>query len=246
MSSQYDGNRAPLLWECGTGHQWRATLNNVKDGHSWCPFCANKRHLGLPLACAVANSRGGECLSDDYKNSFSPLQWKCEHGHTWWAHLNNVKNAGSWCPICAISPLTLADAKEIAAERGGELLSQIYSNVRSKLKWKCVEGHQWLATLASVKNAGSWCPSCAHGRRRHSIALAYELASQHGGACVSEAYKNNISHLSWRCAKGHEWWATLKAVKNQGSWCPSCASGRREREVRDVYGPWAFAIPCVS
>lgn len=35
--------------------------------------------------------------------------------------------------------------RAVAAERGGELLSQRYIGCRSKLEWKCAEGHVWQA-----------------------------------------------------------------------------------------------------
>ena len=165
------------------------------------------------------------------------LHWQCEQRHTWWANLNNVKSGGTWCPTCAgRPPLTLAAAREVAANQGGELLSQSYDNVRGRLHWRCAQGHEWLTTLDSVRNKGSWCPSCARSRRRLKLGLAHQLASAQGGLCLSKSYTNNCSRLLWRCSHHHEWWASLKSVKDRGTWCPSCASGRREREVRHVFG----------
>ena len=233
LSTQYVRNVAPLLWEYTKGHQWQAT--HVKDGGTWCPFCAGNLRLGLQVAIMVAKSRGGECLCEAYRNAKTSLLWRCQYGHTWWACLNSVKNQGSWCPTCAGKrPLTLEEARSVAAERGGELLSESYSNSQSKLHWRCANGHEWCASLGSVKHARSWCPTCAHTAQRLDVALAHQAAVAHGGKCLSETYKNNYTHLLWRCAKGHEWRAPTLSVRNKGYWCPSCASGRREREVRAV------------
>ncbi len=38
LSTTYFGDKKHILWECGAGHQWQATPNNVKKG-SWCPTC---------------------------------------------------------------------------------------------------------------------------------------------------------------------------------------------------------------
>ena len=130
MSNAYRSNKDLLSWQCGKGHQWQASMHNIKDQASWCPDCAGNRRLCLSDAIAVAKSRGGHCLSNCYTNSTLPLHWQCEHGHTWWANLNNAKNAGTWCPACAAPRrLTLAVAREAATERGGELVSQSYDTV---------------------------------------------------------------------------------------------------------------------
>ena len=244
LSNQYDGNGVSLLWECGKGHQWQASFHSIKDRGSWCPFCAGNRRLGLPLASAVAKSHGGECLSDHYTNSKTPLYWRCEHGHAWWSCLDRVKNQGTWCPTCAGKlPLTLSDAMSLAAEKGGKLLSKTYENSWSKLLWRCAHGHEWRASLKNVKNCGSWCPSCFYGSRRLGLSSALQLALTRGGMCLSDSYKNNFTHLEWSCACGHKWKAPLQSVKNRGTWCPLCASGRREREVRAVPGPQRSSVP---
>ena len=41
-------------------------------------------------------------------------------------------------------------------------------------------------------------------------------------------------HMHWRCAHGHEWNATLSSVRT-GRWCPHCAVGRSERDVRNIF-----------
>ena len=56
--------------------------------------------------------------------------------------------------------LTIQDAKEIAEQRMGECLSTKYVRCTEKLKWKCYYGHEWQASLSSVRSIGSWCPKC--------------------------------------------------------------------------------------
>lgn len=33
----------------------------------------------------LAISRGGKCLSTEYINSQTPVEWECENGHKWFA-----------------------------------------------------------------------------------------------------------------------------------------------------------------
>ena len=92
-------------------------------------------HLTLEYAKQIAFSRNGECLSTTYRNSKTPMTWKCHQGHIWNIPLNNIKNSSSWCPYCAgHMKLTLEDAKQIALSRHGECLS----------------------TLVEIRNIGYW------------------------------------------------------------------------------------------
>merc|ERR1712226_996679 len=104
----------------------------------------------------------------------------------------------------------------------------------AKLRWQCAEGHQWEASLNSIKNGGSWCPTCAKLRSCLSIEVAKDIAAARGGICVSERYDNIFAHLLWRCSQGHEWSANLNNVK-QGTWCPYCAAGKSEQSVRGIF-----------
>jgi hypothetical protein len=68
----------------------------------------------------------------------------------------------------------LAELQQIAKERGGNLLSEVYLGANKHLKWNCHQGHQWSAMPQHVKNNGSWCPHCwalRRGRRDASGAF---------------------------------------------------------------------------
>ena len=52
------------------------------------------------------------------------------------------------------------ELKMIAELRGGRLLSRLYVNRNEPLKWRCHQGHTWLANASNVKFGGTWCPKC--------------------------------------------------------------------------------------
>ena len=126
---------------------------------------------------------------------------------------------------------TLDNAKEIARQRGGECLSRIYINSSSHLEWRCTKGHEWTASFSSIKYQRSWCPYCIE-QAKNTLDIAKTVAINKGGNCISNEYINGLSHLRWKCAKGHEWNATLESVKNRDSWCPICAG--RNRTIEDM------------
>ena len=111
----------------------------------------------------------------------------------------------------------------IAFNKGGNCISNKYINNKSYLRWKCARNHEWNATLDSIKNKNSQCPYCA-GQAKNTLDIANMVAINKGGDCISNEYINGSSHLRWKCAKGHEWNATLESVKNRDSWCLICAA----------------------
>jgi hypothetical protein len=182
----------------------------------------------------LAAGKGGALLSTRYVNAVTPMEWRCEHGHTWRATPNSVKNNGTWCPTCADNcPDTLETMQQLASCHGGACLSTAYVNQATKLKWRCREGHEWEAIPRNVKNLGYWCPYCsglklwAPGKNQSSARLAElaQIASQRGGKCLSATYHNSSEKLLWHCEHGHEWSASANNIK-RGKWCPFCCGLR--------------------
>jgi len=189
----------------------------------------------------LAAERGGRCLSGEYVNNHTQLQWRCAEGHEWWANPQVIRR--SWCPHCAhTAKLEIADLRRIARNRGGKLLSTIYVNGREPLSWRCFAGHVWQAPASAVKQrgfySGSWCPLCPRRMKGKPALLSIEemreIAEQRGGKCLSSAYVNGQTKLKWRCAEGHEWEAKPAFVK-LGAWCPAC-SGRQKLSLETLRG----------
>lgn len=165
LSDSYVPGRT-LKWQCEHGHVWEAELHNVKS-RSWCPVCGHLRggrlrRRSIEEMRDIAHSRGGKCLSTSYQNTDSKMQWECSEGHIWLAIPSAVKK-GHWCPECAgVKKHEIEDAQELARSRGGECISEEYHSVNRHLKWRCSEGHTWVAQYANVAS-GRWCPECSAG-----------------------------------------------------------------------------------
>ena len=48
----------------------------------------------------IAHEREGECLSVEYININTPLEWECSKKHIWKTKGSHILG-GSWCPVCA-------------------------------------------------------------------------------------------------------------------------------------------------
>jgi len=104
LSTEYENNYAPLKWECGNGHIWKASYANINKGRN-CPICSKKQVSEFQKDTIdnmrkIAASRGGKCLSDVYKTAKINLLWECKYGHQWKNAPTNIKK-GSWCPECS-------------------------------------------------------------------------------------------------------------------------------------------------
>jgi hypothetical protein len=132
--------------------------------------------LSLAIAQEEARKRGGECLSTVYVNNITKMRWRCAKGHEWEAILGNIRGNGAWCPQCnsRTLKLSLRDAQQAAAERGGECLSTRYVNTNTKMRWRCAEGHEWEAILLSIRNHGTWCASCSLFKREKECRRWFE------------------------------------------------------------------------
>ncbi|MCG7346083.1 hypothetical protein MHZ92_18380 [Sporosarcina sp. ACRSL] len=157
LSEEYVNNREKLRWRCEKDHEWESSASNIKSG-KWCPRCA-KRKVIIEDMEDLAQSRGGNFLSNNYNGKYVKLKWKCKEGHMWESTPATIRS-GSWCPVCAKkSTLTISDMDLLAAERGGKCLSINYINSGTLLQFVCKDGHQWETNYRNISK-GSWCPSC--------------------------------------------------------------------------------------
>ncbi|WP_322033146.1 hypothetical protein [Paraburkholderia sp. J76] len=195
-----------------------------------------KNSVGLPRLTigkmqAMAAKHGGKCLSAQYVNARTHLEWECAEGHRWLARPNNIKN-GTWCRICWLQRrrLDLSAIQADAQKRGGRCLSDEYVNSRLALLFECSAGHRWKSSAAGIR-AGNWCQECLFAERRVTLDKIRAVAAGYGGECLSDTYDPK-QPLRWRCAEGHEWEVTADHVRS-GNWCPHCQRENRRRKELD-------------
>lgn len=229
LSRSYHKGR-DLAWMCEHGHTWDAELRLVELG-AWCPQCLKHADPSdrLRYYQALARSKGGRCLSTEYRSWRAHLEWECAKGHRWSAVPGPIKGRGIWCPHCSHKArLTIEEMHRTAATRGGKCLSKRYLGNHGKLRWECEKGHRWMAAPAHIRSSGQWCPhrGCryrkAAEKMRGDINELYLIADLRGGKLLTKDYENRYQLLEWRCREGHTWLANASNVKFGGTWCPKC------------------------
>lgn len=113
LSTNYvtENKKVTLEWKCNNiAHSsWFGTVDNVIHKKTWCAKCEfenqkeqKKDSQGLKKCQDYAASRGGLCLSSEYINQNTNLEWKCSnHEHKSWFALPKIVNRETWCSLCS-------------------------------------------------------------------------------------------------------------------------------------------------
>ncbi len=189
LSTSYAGGYLTYEFRCKAQHQWQATGSDVLRG-SWCLQCSHRQKSqayllpdGLKRLHELAQKKSGQCLASTYTGSAAKYEFVCAQGHRWEATGARIVR-GAWCAQCfhAGKRLGIEVAREVAAQRGGQCLSEHYVSNTHHLEWMCDRGHVWKAGLANIRK-NRWCPQCAiiaTIRKPNSTALAKYIGSSRG------------------------------------------------------------------
>ena len=104
LSTYYTNYDTHLEWKCHNPEHksWYGGIGIIAAG-TWCPRCVGKfsKEEMLEKAKEYAISKGGLCLSTQYKNQNTKLEWKCSNPeHSSWFRNNKIFKTKTWCPEC--------------------------------------------------------------------------------------------------------------------------------------------------
>lgn len=228
LSNKYQSSKKKMIWQCADGHTFESTWDSYSRAEkSGCSQCEGNARLSLEEAREIALKNNGECLSTDYVNNRTPMEWRCARGHIWTTTLDSIKRV-HWCQACNNGTKTIEECKEFAESKGGRCLSTHYVDTSQHLLWECHKGHQWYASFGNINRStgGSWCPECW----KCDINDCIEIAKGRNGECLTTEYIDRYTKMKFKCCKGHEFTSTLDILK-KGSWCPRCNESKGERLV---------------
>lgn len=241
------GSQQIVWWKCKKGHEWTASVINRKKGNG-CPFCsgryateANNLAKLYPRLAKEWHTTKNINLSprDVTPRSDKKVWWICSNGHVWQSAIKN-RSRGSGCPVCTNRT---AHADNCLAHINPTLATQWHPTKNEKLTasdvtpksgkkvwWRCGNGHEWEATVAS-RSGGNNCPYCSNqlvSPNKSLQAINPVLAKQwhpnkNGDLTPTDFAPKSGKKVWWACANGHEWPATISS-RTAGSNCPYCAN----------------------
>lgn len=249
-------SRRRVWWRCPDGHEWQARIDNRSRG-TGCPYCSGRlvaRESSLAaLAPALAAdwhpTRNGALRPADVRpGSERKVWWICPRGHEWQARVYN-RTRGSACPYCAGRRPTperslAATHPAIAAEwhpaRNGALRPEGFaSQSNRRVWWRCVEGHEWNASIVNRVRSGSGCPVCADTRHKGipmvvaRPELAEEWCTELNDGRPDRVTAGSHRQAWWRCSAdpAHIWRASVRNRVRRSSGCPYCAGALSRPET---------------
>lgn len=203
-----------------------------------CPVCQNDRVLiGFnDLATThpeIAAQADGWDPTTVTAGTHKKLKWKCQLEHKWTTGIINRTKDGTGCPSCsgrlAIPGETdLATTHpELATEAVGWDPTTVKAGTNKKLKWRCLDGHEWLAAPSTRTGSGTGCPYCSGFRvvqGKTDLATTHpEIAAQAIDWDPTTVSAGNDVKRRWRCERDHEWFAQVYSRTSLGTGCPYCS-----------------------
>lgn len=188
----------------------------------------------------IAKNKNGKCLSGQYINNNTKLEWECGKGHRWFAVPASIKQGHTWCPECKGERISkskevdIEPIKKIIQSQGGTLLEVLINNYHRHYRVKCNKNHSWITDSSRLKN-GMWCQKCSARKMGMTLKLNLEdlkkLAIARNGRLLSKFYIKSSVRMLWECKDGHKWLANSNSIR-RGSWCPVC-TGKIRFEFKD-------------
>ena len=240
-SKVVSGSNKKFSWKCKEGHTWEASVSNRTSKGSGCPYCSmqkvwtgfNDLETKFP---EIAKEADGWDPSKVLAGSHTKLSWKCKEGHTFKTeprYRTSTERRG--CPYCsnrkAWTGFNDLETKfpEIAKEANGWDPSKVLGGSRTKLSWKCKEGHTWNERLDSrVYKNKSGCPYCSNRKLLigfNDLETKFpEIAKEANGWDPSKFIAGHgHQKMSWKCKEGHVWETRCEKRTSRGQGCPICA-----------------------
>lgn len=113
LTFNHDYANSIVKWRCHQGHEFEASVNNLRAFEIYCPTCRKlertaKRKQALTRLLSechdYAHERGGSCLTTELSSRQSVVRWECVHGHVWeraFGYMQSEKAKSNWCPVCS-------------------------------------------------------------------------------------------------------------------------------------------------
>ena len=233
------GSDKKLSWRCSEGHEWLASPNSrTSKKITGCPICSgNKLLVGFNDLVTTHPQLSSQAFGWDpisvSRGSRKKMEWKCDEGHLWKAVIANRTSLGYGCPVCSgqkvlvgFNDLETTDP-EIASQADGWDPKEFSRGSKKNLKWKCTQGHTWIAPPKNRTGNGSGCSVCLNqtiqiGQNDISTThpeIAKQLFEMDGSAITAGSQRI----VDWQCNLGHVYRTSPSKRIARGNSCPICS-----------------------
>ena len=189
------GSEKIAWWKDAYGHEYKCAINRMTRGGEHCPYCSNRKLLKgfndlqtrFPNIASEWDYERNESLKpSDVLYNKGKYWFKCSTcGNIWRAYLANRTrvNNPTGCPSCGNRKMvdlkkknnTLSKryptlAAEWNYEKNDNLKpSDVNTSSKTRVWWKCPEGHEWEASICHRTYRKSGCPVCQRIRNSKPV-----------------------------------------------------------------------------
>ena len=187
-------------------------------------------------------SFGYKLLSEEYKNSQTPLLVQCEKEHDAYSvTLGNFKK-GKRCKQCYYERIKKEKEKrkevieKYITSRGYELIEILYIDNYEHVKIKCKKGHEWIIRYDSFKRRNQECYECRNRNKTIRGDKEIEEYIKERGYEPMRIFKKEdnsgriITYITIKCFNNHEWTTRFHSFR-RGVNCPCCNISKGEQEI---------------
>lgn len=135
-------------------------------------------------------------------------------------------------------------AKEWNYDKNGNLTPDLFSHSSNQpLWWKCVKGHEWIATISDrTRTSKNGCPFCSNKRVLKGYndlktvypQIASEWDYEKNDLVPDEVLYGSPKKVWWRCKKGHVWQAAIVNRTRNNLGCPVCSNHKVLPDYNDL------------
>ena len=99
ITKKYTSRNTRMEFLCERGHRFKTSSASLISNGSWCHSCkVGKRSISDMKELAAKYD--GKCMSTEYKNLITLLQWKCKKGHVFMRKPQYIYNGKGFCMKC--------------------------------------------------------------------------------------------------------------------------------------------------
>jgi hypothetical protein len=166
------GSAKTLEWKCPIGHIYKSTpAARALEGNG-CPYCSGHQFLKgfndiATTHLEVAREADGWDPSLFGRGSSRKMKWLCPNKHSYVTRISQRTFNQSGCPIC-VGRMVLAGYNDIATlfpdvarDADGWDPTTLVAGSNKKVRFKCDQGHHWMAVINDRTYGLKGCPTCA-------------------------------------------------------------------------------------
>lgn len=265
-----ESNQRKVHWICHKGHKYtRMVFQERKSQPGSCPVCHGHKRATKPLSethpelvakewCFERNSAIDLHPDQVTHGSAKKAYWVCAEGHVSLKEIGR-RTYGKGCaeclgrhvksfsgPVSETHPHLMGEWDFEKNEAIGLDPDQLTAGSEKRPHWKCVQGHEWVATLKNRTLRKSGCAKCIgrtqkHKRKKKSLFESNpelvefwdDAANDLAGFDHRKITAGSSIRAFWVCEKGHKWSAVVKSLA-RGIRCPDCNESTGEKAIAGV------------